>query len=340
MWSDNAGTGTDVVLMTKALIVRNVKGFPFCPKMSATDKESVLGMVRQAASKMDLKFLRADEISEEVSEDLYEKYMIGYETAKNPSNKGLLINEEDGVCITVNDREHIAIEVVANGSAVASTYAKADAIASALESEMDIAYSEKYGFLTSDVRKAGTGLRLFTLVSIPGIEKTADALNILTRRLAKYDWKIAALVTGAGVKVPGVYVLGSVATLGVTEKEMVGRAAQVIEDVVKLEKTCRETICKRKSAVVEDQFFRSYAMLRYARRLETQEIFTYLNWLRMGLDAFTQDEDMNLDWNKINKITYKMNRNGNELNRKMNGSPAANKENADVIRSILKGDEC
>lgn len=339
MWTKDKGTETDVVLMTKAIIVRNIKGFPFCPKMSTTDKESVIGMVRQAASKMNLNFMRADELSDDVMADLYDKQLVNLDVYRDRNNKAILINEDDGINIAVNDKEHITIEVVGNGSQIAQTYAKADSIACKFEQEMDIAFSDRYGFLTSDTNKMGTGLRIFSLVSIPGIEKTSDALNVLNRRLAKYDWKLAPLATVAGVKVAGVYVLGNIATLGVTEKELISRAARVIEDVVKLERSCRKTICKRKGGIVEDQYYRSYAILRYARRLEAQEAFNLVSWLRLGFGYFDDKENIVLTWDKLNTLTNKLVRNSKDIGKSKAVTAAASAQCSDMVRSLLKGDE-
>ena len=64
MWYENEGMNMDTVLSTKVIINRNIKGFPFPPKMSDADKENVLGMVRQAAGSMGLNFVRTDELDE------------------------------------------------------------------------------------------------------------------------------------------------------------------------------------------------------------------------------------------------------------------------------------
>ena len=51
MWYENEGNNKDVILSTKIILSRNIKGFPFPPKMSDADRENVLGMIRQAAGK-------------------------------------------------------------------------------------------------------------------------------------------------------------------------------------------------------------------------------------------------------------------------------------------------
>ena len=74
MWYENDGKNMDVVLSTKIILNRNIKGFPFPPKMSDSDRENVLGMVRQAAGSMDLNFVRTDELDDAAKADLYNQF--------------------------------------------------------------------------------------------------------------------------------------------------------------------------------------------------------------------------------------------------------------------------
>ena len=77
MWYEEKGQNTDVVLSTKVVINRNIKGFPFPVKMSDADRENVLGMVRQAAGPIGLNFVRTDELDDTAKQDLYERFSQG-----------------------------------------------------------------------------------------------------------------------------------------------------------------------------------------------------------------------------------------------------------------------
>ena len=339
MWSDKPGKDSDIVILTRTAITRNIKGFPFCSKMIASDKDNVINLVSNAAESSDMKFLRLDQIGDEVRNDLYEKFMIAESTFFDGQNRGVLFNEEEGTNIIINCDEHIMVNCYANGSSIASTYEKAEAIACQLEKKLDIAYSDKYGFLTADIRNMGTGIKIYSVVSIPGIEKTSEAMATLVRRLGKYDWKISPFKLPSGEKASGIYILYNLATLGINEQELITRAKSVIEDVIKLERTCRINICKRKKNIVEDQYYRAFALLRYARRIENQEAFAHLNWIRLGFGNIEDTENINLSWKKINSLALRMLRNSKTA--KKNGAVAlsSTEENSSTIRSLLKGDE-
>ena len=71
-----------------------------------------------------------------------------------------------------------------------SVYKKAEKVALDLESKLDVAFSETYGFLTSNIKLAGTGLKILYTVSLPAISKTEGGIAALTQRVSQYEWAI------------------------------------------------------------------------------------------------------------------------------------------------------
>ncbi len=331
MWYEKQGNNTDVVLSSKVVISRNIKGFPFPVMMSVADKENVLGMIRQASGKLDMNFIRCDELSEDAKEDMFKNYYAEAKFLNEAEGAGFLIGKEEGTAVVVNNRNHIEIESIMSGSDVYSCYKKADKIATTLESEMEIAFSERLGFLTSDISNVGMGVQIINTFAIPAIEKTVGAIQVLGKRLESYDWQIIPV---GNVKGTGLYITVNSVMLGIDEEELLKRASLVLKDVISLERSCRKNICKRKPGIVEDQFCRSYALLKYARRMEIPEALEHINWLRVGRDNIRQN-DVEVDWNSINKMTHIVRRNYKEAISKNGRSPMFSQARCEGIRSIL-----
>ena len=336
MWYENEGMNMDTVLSTKVIINRNIKGFPFPPKMSDADKENVLGMVRQAAGSMGLNFVRTDELDEAAKADLYDQFFAGLAFLNSDAKTGYLISKTEGLGVIVNSTDHISIVSMVPGSDVVTAYKRADELASKFEQTMDIAYTDKFGFLTSQIKYVGTGMQIIRTLAIPGIEKTEGAVQILSRRIEKYDWQLIPMTHHDGIRENGIYILTSIATLGITEQEIIDRAQKVEADIVKLESQCRKNICSKKKAIVEDQYYRSYAILRYCRRIETAEALTLINWIRLGQDRFDTSE-ADIDWAKINKLTQRVRRNYQDTAAKGTRPKDRASKRAALIREIITG---
>ena len=76
MWYDNAGKDTDVILASKVVISRNIKGFPFPVKMNAQDRENVIELVKSAGAKQKMNFIRCEEMNGPAKEDMYKNNIM------------------------------------------------------------------------------------------------------------------------------------------------------------------------------------------------------------------------------------------------------------------------
>lgn len=339
MWYDAPGNNTDVVIGTKVIITRNIKGFPFVSKMSDSDKDNVLGMVRQAGSQIGLDFVRADELDDVARADIFNRGLVATAVVNAEDKYGILISKNDGVGVIVNSIDHISIVSMVPGDDVLLAYKRAEELAVHFEKTMDIAFSDKYGFLSPRVSTVGTGVRVQVCVALPGIEKTSGALPILSKRIEKNDWSINPVANIDGtMRETSIYTVNSITTLGITEQELIDGANRIIADIIKLERSCRKNICAKKKAIVEDQFYRAYATLKYLRRVEFSEAMTLISWLRLGQD-YIKHEDIDITWEKINKLTNKVRKNYDDYSRDRKVINSRPSQRAELIRSIMKGEE-
>ena len=208
-----------------------------------------------------------------------------------------------------------------------------------LESMLDIAYSENYGFLTSNVRLAGTGLKILYTVALPAISKTEGGIAALTQRVGQYEWTIYPFAERGELADSNVYIIASVNTLGVTEDELLKRGEMLISDVIKAERACREEIVSSKKLQTEDIYSRAYGNLRYSALMSRSEAIIALGWLRLYKE-YDDSGEVNISWNTINKLTMDILWEPAAPNRKTPGSLTnSQKIRAQGIRTILKGAE-
>lgn len=339
MWYDAPGNNTDVVIGTKVVITRNIKGFPFVPKMSDSDKENVLGMVRQAGSQIGLDFVRVDELSDEARADIFRKGFVSPDFVISGDKTGILISKQDGLGVIINSIDHISIVSMVPGNDVVLAYNRAQEVAVHFEKTMDIAFSDKFGFLSPRLNTVGTGVRVSVCVAIPGIEKTNGALPVMSKRIEKYDWSLNPIANIDGsMRETSLYAVNSAATLGITEQELVDSASRLVADIIKLERSCRKNICSKKRSIVEDQYYRAYATLRYLRRADFTEAMTLISWLRLGQDYIKHD-DIDITWEKINKLTNKVRKNLDDYSRDRRVLNKRPSQRAELIRNIMEGKE-
>ena len=338
MWYEKQDENNEVILASQVNISRNIKGFSFPVKMTKDDKENVIGMARQVASELGLGFIRTDELDDTAKADLFNNYYADIHFMQPEGKTAILLGKEEGLCVQINGKDHINVKSLSSGDDIRVTYKKAEDIAVEFEKRMPVAFSEKRGFLTSDIKNVGTGVQISALIMIPGIVKTTGAMAMLSKRLEKFEWNIKSLIQGGDVRVNSLFVISNTATLGIDENELLERAESVLRDVIKLEKSCRSSICAKKAAIAEDQYYKSYGVLRYARRLEIPEALMHINWIILATDNI-KDSEVELTWSQIHLLVHNITRRYEEIATRGKRTVAIPRKRAERVRGILKGDE-
>ena len=283
IWNEKSGSNIDVVISSRARIVRNIKGFAFPSKMKQEEKENVISLVRQAMSDTPMRFVSADELNAEAKAQLFKHKVIDKKFLLDDKGKALLLNDDESLSITINQTEHLRITSLCVGSDIIGAYKNAEALALELEKKFDIAYSERLGFLTSSVTNIGSGIELSFDVAIPAIEMSGR-LKALSDRISSMqsDWKITPVATAGNRGIGNLYKISNVSTLGIGEEELITHAVRVISDVIKFERMCKTALKNRNSLIVEDRFHKAYAIMSCCKLMNVDEALDNLSWLRFG----------------------------------------------------------
>lgn len=338
-WYTKEGKDNDVVLSTKACIVRNIKGYNFMPRLDDRECRSLLDTIGNAIDKSVFSGGNATDFDKETTIRLTRLQVLGQEGKQmsNPERKAFYYNDDVSLSIAAGCGEHITIKAMAQGHDI-SVYKKAEKTATDIESKLDIAYSGNYGFLTSNVKLAGTGLKILYTVSLPAISRMEGGIAALTQRVSQYEWSIYPFAERGELENTDVYIIASVNTLGVTEDEVLKRGEMLIADVIKAERACRDEIVSSKKEQFADIYGRSYGTLRYAGMLSRSEAMQALSWLRLYRD-YDDSGEIKISWNTLDKLTMDILWEPAAPSRKSSQSPASMKFRANGIRTILKGDE-
>ena len=91
---------------------------------------------------------------------------------------------------------------------------------------------------------------------------------------------------GEGTRTIGyLYQISNQKTLGRTEEEIIASLNKIVEQVVTQERNQREYMIKNSYHDIQDQIYRSYGVLKYARQLSADDTLTLLSQLKLGMDT-------------------------------------------------------
>jgi protein arginine kinase len=200
-----------------------------------------------------------------------------------PPGRAVAFDQAESVSIMVNEEDHLRIQTLESGLALERALERCGAAESQLESKVQVAFNESYGYLTCCPTNVGTGLRASVMMHLPALSLVRSELE-----------KVFAAVGRTGLAVRGLYGEGSRAfgdyyqisnqvTLGRAEGQLVETLQEMVLSTVAFERSVRERLLAERRSALVDRVSRSLGLLRTARAMPTDAALAHLSNLRLGL---------------------------------------------------------
>lgn len=283
------GPDSDIILSSRIRLARNIKQLKFPTLFTNDEGELVIHKMKERISHSpfsklgNLELLLMDELQPLQKRVLMEKHLISPHLAEQSTFGACLLSENEELSIMINEEDHIRIQCLFPGFQLTEALSLANEIDDWLEEEIDYAYDENFGYLTSCPTNVGTGLRASVMMHLPGL--------VLTQQINR----IIPAINQLGLVVRGIYGEGSEAlgnifqisnqiTLGKSEEDIVEDLKSVVSQLISQERSAREALAKTSDIQLEDRVFRSYGILSNCRIIESKEAARCLSDVRLGID--------------------------------------------------------
>ena len=288
-WLSGQGNDGDVVLMSRVRLARNLKQLPFPNRADFSQLLEARTRIEQAlpglTTDMGLEFdaLTMEELTPLERSVLIEKQLASPALMKKPQHRELLLAEEGRVSLMVNEDDHLRIQCLSPGFDLDTPLAKASQIDDIIEAQLDIAFDEKMGYLTAVPTNLGTGLRATVLLHLPGLVFTKNIANM--ESIAPQLGLAIRSLYGDGQEAGGcLYEITNQLTMGFSERALVENLKSAVKEIVAHERKARKALALYMKDRLEDEVWRAYGTLRYARLLTEKETLELLSWVRLGVN--------------------------------------------------------
>lgn len=286
-WLSGSGDDGEIVMSSRVRIARNLNGHRFTHHCDNEELSAILKESRETAEGAGAfarkRFIAMGQISTLDRQFLAERHLISRDFLYNSTSRGLIVNEAEDVCLMINEEDHLRIQGFASGFNLESAFHRADGLDDDL-SMLELAHSERFGYLTACPTNLGTGLRASVLIHLPGMVHSKE-INKLLESLRKLNHSIRGL-HGEGSEVMGnFFQLSNSATLGTSEEEIVNGLREMVTKVIGFEHRAREMLFRKARTLLEDKVWRAYGLLRYAKSVNTKEALSLISAVRLGVGA-------------------------------------------------------
>lgn len=299
-WYLQNGKDSDVVISSRVRLVRNLNGFKFLSKCSKEEQEKILEKIKEIVPSLGygLKYLKLEDIDDVTKLSLVEKHLISPEfVTDNNVKKAIIVNDEETICIILNEDDHIKLQVFSSGQELENLMNLAIEIDEKIGEILDYSYNKNFGYLATSPINIGTGMKASVIVHLPALTYTGNLSKVL-RIVNNFGMSVKGIY-GEGTQNQGdMYLISNNQTIGVTEKEIIANVKNIAEKVIEQERTARKFLGKN-SLELEDKVYRSYGVLTYATKLSSDECKKLLSDVKLGVDLGIIKE---LDDSKIKKL--------------------------------------
>ncbi len=286
-WMEGGGPEAEIVISSRVRAARNIKDYPFsclaAEQETAMVLEKINDMVLNKDKFADFIYLPMEDISELVKQALVEKHLISPYLAYESSNGALLLRKDEAVSIMINEEDHLRIQAILPGLMLEEAWQDTGYYDDLLESELDYAFDEQYGYLTTCPTNVGTGLRASVMLHLPALIMTGQ-INRFLGALPQVGLTVRGLY-GEGTEITGNLVqVSNQVTLGHSEEEIISNLASVISQLIEQEKNARQGMLDKKRAELTDKAWRALGILKYAQVIGSTEAVQLISDLRLGYD--------------------------------------------------------
>ena len=278
-WYKDPQTDDGPVISARVRLARNVRKYPFRPKLTENQAQSVISEVTDALAG----FLVMDpgEYSEIDRQMFQEKHIISREFVKNDLPKGLMLQDDFNLSIMINEEDHVRIQAMSPGDDIKSCWKQADHIDNMIEESVEFAFDKEYGYLTACPTNVGTGMRASFMIHLPMLEKTGQLKNLLPA-ISKFGIAIRGIYGEGSESMGCIYQISNQVTLGKSEHDIMQGLQSVTKNVIDKEIWLREKMLDKHRLDIENNIYRAYGVLSYSRKTTVKEAMDMLSEIRLG----------------------------------------------------------
>lgn len=277
-----------IVLSTRIRLARNLADSPFPQAMNLETSKKIENRIADVLRDFELDSQKINYIPLNLldltdKKVLIEKHLISPIFAEFEQSRGLALSNDHKVAIMVNEEDHLRIQVLMPGNKLTAAYSLAGTIDDYLDEKLDIAYKEKFGYLTSCPTNVGTGLRVSVMTHLPALVLTNQIQRVLGA-LGPLGL-VARGLYGEGSKAFGnIFQISNQVTLGKSEEDTLSHLQAVTSQIIEREMEARDLLRQEAPLNTEDRVWRARGILQNARLLTSEETFSLLSDDRLGID--------------------------------------------------------
>lgn len=264
----------DVVLSSRARVMRNLKGHRFPHHAAEAELREILEEVASAAEQTGEGFAIQRYATQAERDYLVGSRLASHDFRWNEPGRALLLDGERSRCVMVNEEDHLRLQCLTPGWSIDAADARVRTTLKGLAGGLEFARTPAFGYLSASPFNAGEGRRLSAMFHLIGLAQGKRLPSVLKALGAR--GLAARGLFGESSRAVGAFVQVSISSG--TQVEFVGACEYLLRE----EREARSAIGR---AVLEERARKAAEFAIGSRAIGLADALRVLGWVRWAASA-------------------------------------------------------
>lgn len=287
-WFEEVKNDPSNIVFSRVRLARNWEEYKFPSRLTQEEARTMIGRLKTELKGIperddrDYEYMEFDNMEELERIALRERRLLNRTLVEQKAPGGIIFSEDERISLVLNGDDHLRLQVLSPGLDLKGCYEEADHLDDFIEERIRYAYSLKYGYLTSYPTNVGTGMKASVVVHLPSLSLSKRFQDLL-EDMSRFGTTVRGVYGRSSENSGDLYEVFNQKTLGVNEQEIMELVANVAVQLSEQENEVRQRALEKHRLVREDEVYKSYGVLKYARRLAMKDAMTFLSHFMVGV---------------------------------------------------------
>ncbi len=288
-WYTEPGPENDVVLSTKVRFSRNLANFPFPNAFKGDDASRIQAIVFDSVARTEnadsFQAISVAALDHMGSTILTERGVLSA-TAMSAPGAGIIMRTDGRLSCLVNDVDHVRISSFASGLDGDRAFAEGKSLDDQMQKTVQFAASYDFGYLTSSVADAGSGMKVSVRLHLPSVSFSGKLLGLF-EGLQEKNLSISACFGAgreSGASLGSYYQLNTVNSCSGSELDQMTGIIAAAKYCAESERRLRKECLEKSATSVQDLIYRSFARVKFSSLMTLREAVEDVSRLKWGKD--------------------------------------------------------
>ncbi|AFS27581.1 ATP:guanido phosphotransferase [Chlamydia psittaci NJ1] len=287
--------------ITTFSLSRNLSIAKFLPCLSREKKQEILEVIASHFNHIEgfdeFLVLPLKDAPSWQKEFLIEHFLFPHDLTGNPEGEALIVNRSGNILAAINFRDHLILHAIDFTSEPEKALDQLVRLDSYLNEKLAFAFSPDFGFLTTNPRECGTGLKSQSFLHAPALVYSRELSEIIDE-----DTEVACsgILPGTPEYIGNIVVLSNKCSLGLTEEQILSSLRIWSSKIAVAEASAKKKHAEQNSGDLKNHILRALGLLTHSYQLDLQETLDALSWIQLGISlGWIQGSDNSSIWNPV-----------------------------------------